>query len=181
MVLYKILKPEFSKVKVETVRSLTGEEQQLLQSYVGVISKIEHPFLLMAAVLFFFVNAIILFLIKAYIVAVAWLLLGLLVLKYNFPKLNKNYYALDLTSPVLKIEGKVYRSLAVGLKFYQMLILRSLGASSRIWDFKVGRYAFKAEVMTPSCQESFEAIKEGDVISVEFSPHTKFVWKLTRL
>ncbi len=181
IVLYKIVKPEFMKVKAKPVRSLTIEEQKLLQSYVAVISKIEHPFILILVILFFFIISLIFFLISDYIQALVWFLLGILVLKFNRPKLDKKYYASDLTVPVYQIEGKVFTGLSVGIKGYQMLLMRSLNTSSRIWNFKVGQYSFNQEKVIDAYQTTASTLKDGDIISVEFSPRTKFAWKITRL
>lgn len=181
IVLYKIVRPEFMKVKAKPVRNLTIEEQKLLQSYVAVVSKIEHPFILALVILFFFIISLIFLLISDYIQALIWFLLGILVLKFNRPKLDKKYYASDLTAPVYQIEGKVFMGLSVGLKSYQTLLMRSLNTSSRIWNFKVGQYSFNQEKVIDAYQTIASTLKDGDIISVEFSPNTKFVWKITRL
>jgi hypothetical protein len=46
------------------------------------------------------------------------------------------------------------------------------------YDFKVGNYGFKYSAINEAYQEIAKSLKQGDHVTVEFSPNTHFIWRI---
>ena len=178
VVLYKIIKPEFSNAKAKPIRPLNDIERKELEDYFQgpkEARKNIRKYLVVFSAAFavgFMITALGLeidnFIGKLfqYLGAIVSLTSFVFVIS-TFVEVNKTYYLSDLKSPVHRIEGKVFKGMYL-----------AGNRPTEIWTFKIGKYSFDVD-------EKYKAIskdlKDGYLAAVEFSPRSKKIWKIEKL
>lgn len=180
-VVYQIIRPELTGIKARPLRPLTeGERQELERRFMDLLPSLKHvrsyfvesvASILLAAILIiieFFLQRDI-YQIVAFFLACIIFLFGLYRIGSGIFILNQRYYIPDLQSPVHQITGKVYIPPLLDNKF-----------AGRTSDFKIGKWPFEIDRTQEKYRSMAKSIQNGEIIRVEFSPRTKFVWKIEK-
>ena len=178
VVLYKIIKPEFSNAKAKPIRPLNDTERRELEDYFqGPIDARKNIWKYLAAfsaafAVGFMITALgseinnLIGTLLQYLGAVVSLTSFVFVI-LTLNEVNKTYYLSDLKSPVHRIEGNVVKGIYLGGN-----------RPTKIWTFKIGKYSFDVDEKHKAISKD---LKDGDLAAVEFSPRSKKIWKIEKL
>lgn len=71
---------------------------------------------------------------------------------------------------VYKVKGPVFLGVTLGAG--------NTNIETKLWDFKIGQYSFENAKVAPDYKATAENLHAGQIIAVEFSMKSKFVWKI---
>ena len=182
--MYKIIRPELVYSPAAPLRPLTPYERTLLQDrFMDVLASRRHArrylwrggTLLLASIIIILATQHLPDIPRAlaYISFTVVGLLGVYWLIRAIYIINSSYYLTDLVNQVYIVRGPVYTGVPIGGG--------TTGISGQVWDFKVGKWSFSHDMVLEEYRHTAQQLNDGDMVEVEFSPKSKFVWKLRNI
>lgn len=95
------------------------------------------------------------------VICYSWILCCIVVIRYSIMKYD---FQKDLTSPVYNLQG-----------------ICQVRTEKESYDFMIDRYRFHRDKTTSSAKDMVQNIKTGDIVFVQFSPSSHFIWNIDKL